>query len=235
MKKSILIVLALLLLLTACHAAPAGTDNPTGSTPSSGSVTPPSSSVAPPASSVPPTTPTTQPTEPSYDIYDGHARLSGSRLSWVVYDPYTKLILISDDIKYYAINDTHIYFVKQTEPTNIYVVPIGDFSNHQLYYESTYGNITYFCHLDYRESEIKNYLQFVAEKKKFIMLDTTTGESSVILEAYKIALASTYDPEAEWIMFEGKLTEDSEGGLFDYNRITGELIEDTDCDCEECV
>ena len=63
----------------------------------------------------------------------------------------------------------------------------------------------------------------------------TTGKISVILEAYEIKSAYTYDTDGEWITIEGKITEGSEGGLFDYNRYTGEAIEDTDCDCEECV
>ena len=66
MKKSLSIVLVLLLLLTACQALPDDDQSLASMPSSSGSITPPSSSsVAPPSSSTAPTVPTTQPTVPT--------------------------------------------------------------------------------------------------------------------------------------------------------------------------
>ena len=105
MKKNLSIVLALLLLLTACQALPDG-DQSMASTPSSsGSITPPPSSVVPSSSSSAPTVPTTQPsvppttqpTVPAYDIYDGTLWYAGSRLCWRV-KATGKLIAIADNV-----------------------------------------------------------------------------------------------------------------------------------------
>ena len=256
MKKRLSIVLVLLLLLTACQAMP-DDDQSLASTPtSSGSITPPpSSSVVPTTQpTVPPTTqPETNPNLPAvptdFDIDDGTAFVTWpfpnvelmpnwvppaeclvDHLYWVV-ESTKECILICDEPIYsrsYVKTDTHIFFVKESEPTKVYVTAIGDFSNHQLFYESPYGNITNIVHKANRESEIKNYLQLVADEKRFVMLNMITGKSSVIFEMYKIAFASTTDPDAKWITFEGKPTDDGSGalGLYDYNRITGELIID---------
>ena len=260
MKKNLSIVLALLLLLTACQALPDG-DQSMASTPSSsGSITPPpSSSVVPPTSSTAPTVPTTQPTVPTttppetnpnlppvptdFDTTDGLAfRYYGPKdivlspswkytegtpehLYWVKKTTKEVFVICDEPIVKHVTTETHIFFVKRSEPTKIYVVAIGDFTNHQLYYESTLGNITNLSYVMYGDSEIKNYLQLVVDEKRFVMLNMITGEGTVVFETYRINSAWTYDSNAEWIKFEGWTAED-EGGLYEYNRITGELIID---------
>jgi len=156
-------------------------------------------------------------------------------LYWVVESTKEVFVICDEPVAQYQATDTHVFFVKQSEPTKIYVVPIGDFTNHHLYYESSDGDITDIDYMFYSQGEIRNYLQFVVDEKRFVMLNMTTNELAVILEAYEINRAFTYDPDGEWITFEGTLTEGGKGGLYLYNRFTGELIEDTDCDCEECV
>ena len=231
MKKSLSIVLVLLCLLTACQVVP-DDDQSLASTPSSsGSITPPpSSSVVPPSSSTAPTVPTTQPTVPPTlppalppsDISDGDIKQSGTCLYWVVKNTQER-ILISDQVLDYEKNDTHIFFVKMFEPTKIYVVAIGDFANQQLCYESAYGNITFMYIARYADS----FLQFVEGEKRFFVLDMTTCVTTLLIEQYYIRYADIeFDDGAvgDWVWFEGKLTEDQDGGsvIYRYNRITGE-------------
>ena len=245
MKKSILIVLVLLLLLTGCRTAPAEDDKTLSSTLSSSNVTPPSSSV--PSSSFPTTS------VPAEDIHDGRAFITRDEPS-VVLPPYwvppaeclvdhlywviestKECILICDEPIYsrsYTTTDTHIYFVKESEPTKIYRTLIGDFSNHQLFYESTYGNVNYIAILDYYTTGIENYLQFVADEKKFVLYDMITGESTIFMEQYYIEYAligSAYDGSIfeNKIMFFGKPTEDAPQGDYFYYWQTGEIELDT--------
>jgi len=269
MKKSLSIVLALLLLLTACQVMP-DDDQSLASTPSS-ITPPPSSSVVPPSSSTASTVPTTQPTVPpttqptvppetnpnlppvltDFDTEDGTAFITYpfpnvelmpnwvppaeclvDHLYWVV-ESTKECILICDEPIYsrsYTKTDTHIFFVKESEPTKVYVTAIGDFSNHQLFYESTYGNVSYMIVV----SRLEGYLQFVADEKKFIMLDMTTGEIVLSMEQYYIELAHIgtvphqEDIEIrEWISFRGKLSEDALNGQYFYYWKTGEVKPDT--------
>lgn len=246
MKKSILIVLVLLLLLTACQTAPADDDQTLPSTPSSsGTVTPPSSSV--PATSTPATS------MPEVDVHDGRAFVTHDEpsvelspdwvppsdclvdhLYWVVKST-KECILICDEPIYsrsYTTTDTHVYFVKESEPTKIYRTPIGDFANHQLFYESAYGKVNYMVILDYYTTGIENYLQFVADEKKFVLYDMITGESTIFMEQYYIEYAiigSAYDGNIfeNNILFFGKPTEDASQGDYFYYWQTGEIELDT--------
>ena len=263
MKKSILIVLVLLLLLTACHAAPVSTETTADTTLSSGSVTQPSSSVAPPASSMPPTSsvPTTEPTtQPAvnpnlppvptdFDTNDGLVFIYDGPQSAVLMPTWTysegiidhlywvtkstkECTLICDEPIYsrsYTRTDTHIFFVKESEPTKIYVVAKGDFLNHQVFYESTYGNVNDIVVL----SSLGNYLQFVADEKEFFLLDMTTKETTLFMEQYYIesaAIGSARDGSGsifeEYIVFFGKPTEDAPQGDYYYYWKTGEVITD---------
>lgn len=248
MKKWMIFPVLLLLLLTACQTVPAIQTEPTGSTPSSSSITPPSSSVVPTTNSMPVTTPLeTKPGLPpvptDFDTMDGLAfRYYGPKdvvlspswkytegisehLYWVVKSTKEVFVICDEPVVKHEATETHVFFVKRSEPTKIYVVAIGDFANHQMYYESPYGNITDIEYIANRESEINNYLQFVVDEKRFVMLNMITGEGTVVFEAYRINTAWTYDTDAEWINFEGWIAE-NEGGLYEYNRITGELIID---------
>ena len=279
MKKSLSIVLVLLILLTACQVVP-DDDASRASTPTSSGTTTPTTKPTTVPTTVPttaPTTPTTQPTVPptqptvpetnpnlpavptDFDTTDGTAFVTRSspnvelmpnwvppaeclvdHLYWVV-ESTKECILICDEPIYsrsYAQSDTHIFFVKESEPTKIYVVAIGDFENHHLLYESTAGNVSsvsaFYCG--------ERFLQFIADDCKFFVLNMVTCESTFLMEQYRIMHASLYiDDDGNWseiIDFEGQHTErDVLYTAYTYNWVTGKLEEkDTsDCDCEECV
>lgn len=239
MKKSILIVLVLLVLLTACQTAPADDDKALASTPSSsGTVTPPSSSV--PATSTPATS------APAVDVHDGCAFIYYgpqfvviipdwrpdealvNHLYWVVRSTKEYTLICDEPVIAYTATDTHVYFVKESEPTKIYVTQIGDFTNQQLIYESTYGKVSYMIVI----SNATEFLQFVADEKKFVMLDMSTGECTVLMEQYYISNAymeGTGDGKTwnNWIWFQGKPTEnDPPNKQYFYYRDTGEIEED---------
>ena len=249
MKKLMVLPLILLLLLTACQPGMVDNADPTESTTPSDSSTPPTDNEVPPTSTAP-TTPTSEPqTAPAFDINDGRAFITYDEptvvlmpdwvppsdclvdhLYWVVAST-KECILICDEPIYsrsYVTTDTHIYFVKESEPTKVYVTPIGDFTNHQLFYESTYGKVNYVAHVDYRDTGIDNYLQFVADEKRFLLLDMTTGESTLMMEMYDIEFALTSDIDGADISFEGKPTEEDRYGFYYYNRLTGDIEIDDD-------
>lgn len=258
MKKWIIFPVLLLLILTACQTVPANQTEPAGSTPSSGSVVPPSSSVVPPTSvpvTTPPTTtvPVTTPpasSTPTVDVSDGRAFVTYGEpnvelgpdwvppsdcmvdhLYWVVKST-KECILICDEPIYsrsYTTTDAHVYFVKESEPTKIYRTPIGDFANHQLFYESAYGKVNYMSFVSKLDC-----LQFVADEKKFVLLDMATKECTVCMEQYYIEFAyletvpHQEDIELmEWIGFFGKPTEDAPQGDYFYYWKTGEIEPDT--------
>ena len=240
MKKSILIVLVLLLLLTGCQTAPTDNDQTLSSTPSSsGTVTPPSYSTRPSTS-----TPATS--VPEVDVHDGHAFIYYgpqfvvlipdwrpdealvNHLYWVVGSTKEYTLICDEPVIAYTGTDTHVYFVKESEPTRIYRTPIGDFTNHQLAYESTYGKISYMIVI----SNSTEFLQFVADEKKFVMLDMSTGESMVLMEQYYISNAymegTGYgETWKNWIWFQGKPTENEPPDKqYFYYRDTGEIEAD---------
>ena len=240
MKKSILIVLVLLLLLTGCRTAPAEDDKTLSSTPSSNSITPPSSSG--PATSTPATS-TPAPSAPAVDVHDGRAFIYYGpqfvvlspdwrpaealvdHLYWVVRSTKEYTLICDEPVIDYTATDTHVYFVKEAEPTKIYRTPIGDFVNHQLVYESSYGKVSYMIVI----SNSTEFLQFVADEKKFVMLDMSTGECTVLMEQYYINNAymeGTGDGETwnNWIWFQGKPSEsDPPDRQYFYYRDTGEI------------
>ena len=238
MKKSILIVLALLLLLTACQPVPDSESEPTGSTPSSSSITPPSSSAAPPVSSVPTTTPhSTTPnadtgyirlhTEyigPLWDEYDLSECVIGY-LYWLDKETHEVTLLLAEPLAMYSQEGLYIYYVKEADPTKVYRMLFADPSQHELVYESTHGKITSMSVY----SDLKDLLQFVADEKKFVVYDMVSGESSILMEQYYINCAWMYGTGdgvtwSEIIEFEGKHTEnDSPYTIYVYNRVTGAL------------
>lgn len=237
MKKWIIFPVLLLLLLTACQSVPATQTDLAGSTPSSSSVTPPSSSVVPPKSSVPATS------IPAVDVHDGRAFIYygpqfvvlspdwrptealANHLYWVVRSTKEYTLICDEPVIDYTATDTHVYFVKESEPTKIYRTPIGDFENHQLVYESSYGKVSYMIVI----SNSTEFLQFVADEKKFVMLDMSTGECTVLMEQYYINNAymeGTGDGETwnNWIWFQGKPSEsDPPDRQYFYYRDTGEI------------
>lgn len=225
--SALLTVVLLLLLLTACQTAPTDDDKLLASTPSSSSsVTPPSSSV--PATNIPSATghviifdgpgnqyyPEWWPTEGLVD-----------HLYWVVEATKETVLLCEEPVVDYAFNDTHIFFNTESEPTKVYAIAIGDFAKSELVYESTYGNISN-MHI---ESDLQGFLQFVAEEKKFVVLNLATKESSLLMEQDYIQYAWLFGTGdgvtwSEIIEFSGIATGNvhSDTG-FTYNYVTGEL------------
>ena len=124
-----------------------------------------------------------------------------------------------------------VYYVKEAEPTRIYRTAVGDFSKHELFYETTQGNISYVGRSRYSTQ----YLGMVIENKKFSVMDFTTGQETIWMEQYYIEYAQTLNG---LVYFYGKHTEtDVWNELYVYSPSTGEteLQDDDDCDCEECV
>ena len=199
---------------------------------------------------VPETNPNLPPVPTDFDTTDGRAFVTRSfpnvelmpnwvppaeclvdHLYWVV-ESTKECILICDEPIYsrsYVTTDTHIFFVKESEPTKVYVTAIGDFENHQLLYESTYGEVGYMTVV----SRLEGYLQFVAGDKKFVLLDMVTNECTVWMEQYYIEYAylETIPLQEnielrEWIWFSGKLSEGEINGQYFYYWKTGEVKED---------
>ena len=237
MKKSILLILVLLLLLTACQTVP-DNDQSMESTPSS---------------TVPTTAPTTQPTSPTSEsqtappnpykagravIYKGSQSSMGSaadcsgctvgHLYWV--DSVTEKItpILEEPVLNETQDGNYVYYVKTAEPTKVYVTNIGAFTEHLLFYESAYGNVDYMTVV----SGLDDYLQMVADHKKFVILDMITGESTVLMEQYHIDygyMPGTGDgiTWANYIWFQGKPTENDPPYLqYYYYRDTGITEED---------
>ena len=241
MKKWMIFPVLLLLLLTACQTVLDSETEPAGSTPSSSSVTPPSNSVVPSTSSVPATS------IPAVDVHDGRAFIYygpqfvvlspdwrptdalANHLYWVVRSTKEYTLICNEPVAVYTATDTHVYFVKESEPTKIYQTPIGDFANHQLFYESAYGAVTYMGGLFNYTTGVENYLQFVADTKKFVILDMCTMESKVLMEQYYIhhayiEVARDGVTWNNWIWFQGKPTEnDPPNKQYFYYMETGEI------------
>lgn len=249
MKKSILIVLVLLLLLTGCQTVPASETEPAGSTPSSSSVVPPSSSAVPststPATSIPATsTPITNPPEPDETgytfIYRGSAPFISidadytgctvGHLYWV--DKATEEVTpILEQPTLESIQEgAYVYYVKADEPTKIYCSSFGDFSQHTMIYNCTHGAVSAMLIDTYTIRE-QLVLQFVADEKKFVVLDLTTGEDHVLMEQYYIRRALFSDScsdtwaEQNIILFYGRLEKDAPFRPYMCYLETGELRE----------
>ena len=118
---------------------------------------------------------------------------------------------------YFTGNGTHIFFVKQSEPTKIYVTAKGDFKNHQLYYESPYGNITYMT----IASGLNGYLQFIADNQRFYTLNMSTGESAFLMEQEYMEYAGVATWNGHMLWFEGTPLGGGPNGQYDYDPVTG--------------
>ena len=253
MKKSILIVLVLLLLLTGCQTTPADNDQTLSDTPSSSSTTPLTSSVpaiSTPATSVPATsTPATnspEPDETGYSfVYKGSAPFVGiapdcsgctvGHLYWV--DKTTEEVTpILEELALESIQEgTYVYYVKTAEPTKIYRTPIGKFSQHEMIYESTHGKVSAMI-IDTFTIQNELVLQFVADEKKFVVLELETGEATFVMEQYYIKGAlfagrqtDTWE-EQEKIFFDGMPTAEYERMNYQFYCATGEVKAFVDCE-----
>ena len=259
MKKSILIILVLLLLLTGCQTAPASETEMAGSTPSSSSVTPPSSSAVSPTSSVPTTnyTPATNPNYTGGDIeeiegwafiFDGYqptiqfevdiSKLIEGHLYYIDLNTQ-EITLVCDETVVVSQTDEYNadfeYYVKASEPTKIYRTNLKDPAVHTVVYESTFGPVNYITISDYAITK-QEVLGFVADNKYFVVLDLETGETSLVMEQYYIEYAlfahGSFDTwnEHDLVLFRGKLNEDDKVRTYEYSRSTG-AIQDLDDEC----
>lgn len=260
MKKSILIVLVLLLLLTGCQTAPVDNGQTLSSTPSSsGTVTPPSYSSRPststpatstPATSIPATsTPATNPPEKDKTgytfIYNGSApfisidpdcsECTVGHLYWVDKSSEEVTLILEEQTLESIQEGAYVYYVKEDEPTKIYRTPIGGFSQHEMIYESTHGKVSAML-IDTFTIREQLVLQFVADEKKFVVLELETGETTLVMEQYYIKGAlfdgrqtDTWE-EQEKIFFTGKPTADHELTTYRYYCGTGEVKEFVECE-----
>ena len=334
---ALLAVVLLLLLLTACQTVPATQSDPAGSTPSSSSITPPSSSIVPPMSSVPATTPPSlvgsdgiafifegygryvlpgwypkkaerdclywveketkeyfmlcadpviyclttgthvyyikdaEPTSiyvtpisdftnhqllsetplpviedglafkyhgPNYNVLMPDWKYSEGivdHLYWVVKATKEVFVICDEPVAVYEYHDAYVYFVKVSEPTKIYRAPVGNFSEHELVYTSTHGSV---CDMAIDTYTIQKdlILQFVADNKKFMILDLNTGEDHFIMEQYYIRSAlcedgctDTWEEQRE-LVFYGMPTEGAKDTGYFYYLDTGEVEEIIECE-----
>lgn len=239
MKKSILIVLVLLLLLTGCQTVPTDDDQILASNPSSSAtVTPPSYTTKPststPATSVP-STPNSSTgysrihkeyISPTWDEYDLSDCIVGY-LYWLDIETHKVTLLLAEQISCEVAEGPYIYYVKEAEPTKIYRILIGDPAQQVLVHETTHGKVGDMTIYP----GIENYLQFVADNKKFVVFEFDTGVETVLMEQYEIEIAHM-GPEDDgilgnWIWFRGKPTkEEPYSRDYFYYRDTSEIEED---------
>ena len=228
MKKSLFIALVLLILLAACQVVP--DENQSLSNTPTSSATPPTTAPAtqptvPPAT-YPQASPVTLPELPS--VPDTHCPtgfitrdlddLQQMYFCWRVSDTRESIIICNEWVPAFTGYGDHIFFVKESEPTKIYVTAKGDFQNHQLYYESPYGNITYIE----IESWYDGYLQFIANEQRFYTLNLSTGETTFLMEQHYMESAGIAYQNNNKLWFEGRPTVDSRMGQYYYDPTTGE-------------
>lgn len=168
---------------------------------------------------------------PDWIYYEGTV----DHLYWVVKATKEVYVICNEPVTDYERHDTYVYFVKASEPTKIYRTPVGDFSEHELIYTSTHGNVSYMT-IDTYSIQKDLILQFVADNKKFMILDLNTGEDHCIMEQYYIQSAmfedgctDTWEEQRE-LVFYGRTTEEGKNKRFFYNLDTGELVEETECE-----
>ena len=155
-------------------------------------------------------------------------------LYWVVQATKEVFVICDEPVADYEHSDTHLYFVKASEPTKIYRTPIGNFSEHELVYTSTNGSVSDMT-IDTYTIQKDLIMQFVADNKKFMILDLNTGEDHFIMEQYYIRSAmfedgctDTWEEQRE-LVFWGMPTEDSKNTSYFYYLDTGEIEEIDEC------
>lgn len=136
---------------------------------------------------------------------------------WRVYDTRESIIICNEWVPAFTGYEEHIYFVKESEPNRIYVIAKGDFQNHQLYYESPYGNITYIRF----ESQINGYLYFIADKQRFYSLNLSTGETTLLMKQDDMDYAGINWWDGNMLWFEGRPLGGGRYGQYDYDPVTG--------------
>jgi hypothetical protein len=120
-----------------------------------------------------------------------------------------------------------LFFIKRSEPTKLYYTSFADTTNHTLIYESKDGPIRapyYYENL--------GYLCLTVNNSKSILLNLSTGETSVFLEMPEINRANIRDIQIvdgkityHLIYFEGKHPQDADGGAYLYDIDAGTFEE----------
>ena len=253
MKKWIIFPVLLLLILTACQTVPATETEPEGSIPSSSSVVPPSSTVvpatsvpvtAPPATSVPTTNPP-EPDQTGYSfVYKGttpfisfdadYSDCTVGYLYWVDKTSGEVTSIMEEQVLEPIQEGEYVYYVKEEEPTKIYRTRIGEFLQHEMIYESNHGKVSAMLIDTYTIRE-QLVLQFVADEKKFVVLNLDTGETAILTEQYYIQSAmfdhsctDTWEEQTDFI-FWGKIDENHSVQSYRCFMKTGEIRIEGEC------
>ena len=115
------------------------------------------------------------------------------------------------------------YFIKKNEPTKLYYTTFADTTKHTLIYESKNGEITG----PYYYSDIRHICLTIGHKQS-ILLNLSTGETSVFLEMPEINRANIRDIQIvdgkityHLIYFEGKKPGDTRGSCYLYDISSG--------------
>lgn len=168
---------------------------------------------------------------PDWRYYEGIV----DHLYWVVKATKEVYVVCDEPVVNHVSTDTHVYFVKASEPTKIYRTPVGNFSEHELVYTSTHGNVSDMT-IDTYTIQKDLILQFVADNKKFMILDLNTGEDHFIMEQYYIRSAlfedgctDTWEEQRE-LVFYGMPTEEAKDTGYFYDLDTGEIEEIHECE-----
>lgn len=241
MKKWMILPVLLLLILTACQTVSNNETEPAGSTPSSSHITPPPSSSAVPPTSVPAATtpPTIIRTEDTgytciysedsrsyWSEYDFSGCITGY-LYWLDKETHEVTLLLAEETICRHAEGLFLYYTKQAEPTKIYEMRLADPSQSRLIHETMHGEISYMTIYP----GVENYLQFIADNKKFVIFEFNTGNETVLMEQYYIRHGHTGGRNGvldRGIWFEGKYKEtDSPYEQYIYNLDTGETVPDT--------
>ena len=195
---------------------------------------------------VPPTTPVT-PTlgdtgyafvykgeNPFWGINPNLSACVAGHLYWVDKTTQAVTCISNESVSDHITEGVFVYYVKTAEPTKIYRTNIGDFSRCEVIYESVHGKISNML-IDTVTIQEQLVLQFVADNRKFVVVDLNTGEDAVLTEQYYIqsamfdhGSADTWKGLADFV-FWGKLDENDSVKSYRYFIQTGEIREEEEC------
>lgn len=240
MKKMTVFLLLLLLFLTACQTVSDGDDEYSDSTSLSHNITfqtdeetSPTDAPSTMSTGAPPTNPPItedmgyvhiheEGNSPLLDAYDLSDCVVGY-LYWLDKDTNKVVLLLAEQISCCISEGQYIYCVKEAEPTKVHRFPIADPSQSELVHETAHGKMSDLIIYP----GVENYLQFIADDKKFVVLEFNTGKETVLLEQEHIAMAYIEGIDGTLgnrIWFEGKPTNrDLPYEQYFYYRDTGEI------------
>ena len=162
-----------------------------------------------------------------YDLFDCVV----GQLYWMDKKTHTITLLLAEQVKIKCDEGPYIYLVKREEPTKIYRLLIADPSRIELVVDSVYGEINDISFYP----GVKNYLQYTAGNNKFVVYEMNTCEETVLMEQPCIKFGNIGGKSegvlSDWVWFHGSIPENEKYiGYYYYNRVTGEIVEDEDCD-----